>query len=173
MHKKILPFVALALTGFLTPTTHGEEDYQIVAVEETWSFTIGEPDPSKTSPQVSTMMGPFNSARTSHFVFTLNHTNSPSFSPGGMQIQLWNGESLQSYVSGPKTGVLSNTGETVRWTQRLSVNNGTATFEVKSGSSTTWGSFGGQGYLKATVGGVTDFSPLKVVSVAYFALVLA
>jgi hypothetical protein len=49
--------------------------------------------------------------------------------------------------------------ETIRWTQTMSLSNGDVTYEVTDGTSTTWGGFGGQGYLQATVEtGLDDLS---------------
>jgi len=47
--------------------------------------------------------------------------------------------------------VFAHAGEMVRWTQSLEIVDGALVMEITDGSSTTWGSFGGQGYLKATV----------------------
>jgi hypothetical protein len=97
------------------------------------------------------MMGPSNSTQSHYFVFTLNHQGLPNYVAGGMQLQVWNGEDLVSYKNGVKEGQLSQTDETVRWTQRLTVANGLVVMEIDDGSSQSWGEFGGQGYLKTSV----------------------
>jgi len=51
----------------------------------------------------------------------------------------------------PQGSVMSLSGETVRWTQVMELREGMLTFEVTDGTSSSWGSFGGQGYLKASV----------------------
>jgi hypothetical protein len=46
---------------------------------------------------------------------------------------------------------MSHADEVVRWTQAMQLDGNVLVFEVVDGSSTTWGSFGGEGYLRATV----------------------
>jgi hypothetical protein len=56
----------------------------------------------------------------------------------------------------PNGAVLSQPGETVRWTLSMQLADGLLTFEVINGTSATWGNFGGQGYLKASVASTLD-----------------
>ena len=119
-------------------------------VEETWQLSTGEPDPDSSAPQVTMVMSPHINTDHEYFVFTLNHHIYPHFVPGGMQIQHWVGEEACAVI-GPKEGCLNTNYETVTWTQRLSVENGTLSFEIKDGTSSTWGSFGGNGQFKKSV----------------------
>jgi len=48
----------------------------------------------------------------------------------------------------PNGAVMAQPGEIVGWTQSMELDDGVLVFEVTDGSSSTWGSFGGQGYLK-------------------------
>ena len=86
-----------------------------------------------------------------HSVFELNFQSYPEYTPGGLHLQLWEGETPLSANSSPKEEVLLNLGETIRWTHAMDLHGGVLTFEIISGTSTTWGSVGGQGYLKSNI----------------------
>ena len=148
--------------------------YEIVSVEEQWEFQIGVPDINSNGPQIAMAMSPDNRTTGKHFALTINHRSVPSYAPGGIQVQLWQGEEALSSRDGPKVSQLQNTDEVVTWSQRLSVSEGVLTFEVTDGTSTTWGSFGGQGYLKETtttdlpnLNGYRPYSSLKESGVTY------
>ena len=151
----------LALATMFLGLTATATASDIVEIEETWSFTVGQPDGTKSAPQVTTTMGPHNTTTGLHFTFSLNHINSPDFTPGGMQVQVWNDEQLLSYRTGSKLGVLSHANETVRWTQRMTAENNGVTFEIVDGVSATWGNFGGGGLLKATIPGVANLNQYR------------
>lgn len=123
----------------------------IVRVEEDWELVVGNPDPAIDAPQVTCAISPTSDVNGLHAAIELNYRSQPSFSPGGLQLQVWNGEQLITAKSYTNNATLSTAGETIRWTQTISLSGTNVTFEVLSGSSSTWGSFGGQGYLKAIV----------------------
>jgi len=119
---------------------------QIVQIEEHWELAIGEPDSPVSAPQVTMVMSPYADLDGQYFVFTINHRSVPNYEPGGLQVQLWNGDEpvdAESFSADP----LDQTNDVVRWVQRLKVENGTLSFEVVDGSSNSWGSFGGEGGL--------------------------
>ncbi len=89
------------------------------------------------------VMSPTADVNGTHFLFTLNHSTVPDYQPGGMQVQLWNGEELVNESMGNITEALQNSEETVCWTQRISLHDGTLSFRVLDGQSETWNSFGG------------------------------
>ena len=128
-----------------------EWDHTIVRVEEDWELVIATPDPESTGPQVICTTSPQSWVGGLYCALELNHQTVPDFAPGGLQFQLWNGEALLVDRRAPMQGVLAHPGEVIRWTQTMELNDGILTVEVIDGSSTTWGSFGGQGYLKASV----------------------
>lgn len=122
---------------------------QVDRIEEDWELIVGEPDSATNAPQVTCMMSPSNSAGEFYATFELNYQSSPEFVPGGMQLQTWNYECPISTHKFPNGAQMSAYNETVTWTQRMSLSVCSLTFEVLGGSSTTWGNFGGQGYLRA------------------------
>jgi hypothetical protein len=123
---------------------------EVVSVAEHWELQIGEPDTNRSSPQVSMTMSPTGNLEGIYFVFSLNHRSVPAYVPGGMQVQLWDGSSVLENLVGPTEALLSHNDETVAWVQKLSLHDGTVTFEVIDVTSQSWGNFGGDGQLQAS-----------------------
>ena len=129
----------------------GESGSTIVAVEEDWELVITTPDPDTSGPQAICTMSPQGNMSGLYCTLELNHQTVPDFAPGGLQFELWFGEALITERRAPTQAVLAHAGEVIRWTQRMQLADGMLTLEIVDGTSTTWGSFGGQGYLKAVV----------------------
>jgi hypothetical protein len=121
----------------------------IVSVEEDWELVIGNPDPNVDAPQVTCAFSPVGNLNGLHAAVELNHRSQPSFSPGGLQLQLWNGGNLVTSRTYTNTAQLATDNETVRWTQRLTRFGDYLLFEVVDGTSTTWGDFDSPNSLKA------------------------
>jgi hypothetical protein len=129
----------------------GDPPAQIVRVEEDWKMILDQPEPGIVAPQVTCVISPIGNVNSLYAAFTLNHQGMPEFSPGGMQMQVWNNETSITNRNYPNNAILSLNNETVTWTQTMELKDGMLTFEVINGSSDTWGAFGSQGYLKAIV----------------------
>jgi hypothetical protein len=123
----------------------------IVAIEEHWELEVGEPDASSSGPQVCMVTSPTGTLDGDYFVFTLNHHSHPDYVPGGMQVQQWCGEDIVDGKVGPSEGTLHHNNETIKWVQRTEVSDGQLTFEILSGESESWGSFGGTGHLRFVI----------------------
>lgn len=123
----------------------------VVAIEEYWELSIGEPDPESSSPQVTMVVSPNGDLDSDYFVFTLNHRIDPEYSAGGMQVQHWEGDRIVGQHTPPLAAALNRDNETVSWVQRLELHDDTLTFEVTSGQSESWGSFGTGGELRISV----------------------
>ncbi|MCA9197717.1 MAG: hypothetical protein KDA87_09275 [Planctomycetales bacterium] len=136
---------------------------RVVKVEETWSLEVGAPNPEANAPQITMAMSPTGGLLEDYFIFTVNMRPEPSFEPGGLQVQRWYGDEKIQEKDGPVTDEMATWGETVSWKQVMSVDNGQLTFEIRDGSSETWGSFGGQGYLKIQIAqgynSLNDYDP--------------
>lgn len=143
------PLLSLCLGLFVS--TALADSPSITTIEEDWEVVIGTPDTNSTSPQIRAVMSPSGDIDTTHVAFTLNHHTQPNFVSGGMQLQVWYGDEAQLSHASPSTELLRHENETIRWTQRMTISGSTVTFEIVDGSSTTWGAFGGQGYLKLSV----------------------
>ena len=87
---------------------------------------------------------------TSTRAFDLNHQSLPDYVAGGLQLQIWDYECDLDHRRFPNSGVLNQADEVVRWTQMMELDDGLLKFEVIGGSSSTWGGFGGQGYLRTS-----------------------
>ncbi len=124
----------------------------IVRVEEDWELVVKSPDANSTAPQVTCAFSPVGHVDSVHATFELNHQSLPHFQSGGLQLQVWDGDIPRNTHKFPKADAMSQPQEVVRWTQCMEVGGGSLLFEIRNGTSSTWGAFGGQGYLKATVG---------------------
>jgi hypothetical protein len=125
-------------------------DATIVRVEEEWELVVGSPHADSIAPQVVCAFSPVGHLQSRHATFELNHQTLPEPVSGGLQLQTWNGEIPLRSRKFPNNAVMAQPGETIRWTQVMQVSEGELKFEIINGSSTTWGAFGGQGYLKAS-----------------------
>ncbi len=130
----------------IAPTT-----LQVVRVEEDWRLDVGEPDPNVTAPQITTAISPRSDLSGVHAIFNVNYQALEQFAPGGMQLQVWNGDTPVSYYRLRPDDEFDNVSERVTWTQVMSLDNGGLTFRIENGQSTTWGTFGGTHLLTESV----------------------
>jgi hypothetical protein len=150
--------VVLGLLGVTVPAAA----QQVVRVEEDWELVLGEPDPVIVGPQVTTTMSPTGNLDGVYFTFEINHRSLPWWTPGGLTIHQWSGEARVQSFDRSDRSVMQTSGETVSWTQILSVDGTNLTFQVKNGSSTTWGPFGYSNMFKlrtAFSGDLSGYSP--------------
>jgi hypothetical protein len=120
-------------------------------VEEDWQLVIKATDTSLVGPQITTAMRPVSDNSAPFAAFDMNYREFPRFIPGGMQIQVWSGTNVLSTAM-QGTAQLNTPGETVTWTQSMSIGaGGTVSYLVQNGQSTTWGQFGSaQGQLSVS-----------------------
>ena len=145
-YVQVVPW-AVALSLVLGAIRSASADSpKIVQIEEHWELAVGEPDTQLSAPQATMVMSPSDNLNGQYFVFTINHRSVPGYEPGGMQVQLWNGNDAVDAESS-SVGTLDHSNDVIQWVQRLKVENGTLSFEVVDGSSDAWGSFGGDGSL--------------------------
>lgn len=124
----------------------GEE--VIVRVEEDWLLDIAVTDQNSTAPEIVTTFGPHNPYTGLHAVFEMNHTTYPSFQKGGMQMQAWWGPWFIGSKRHPNSSEMLTTVERVQYTACTRVANNVVTMEIKNGDSITYGTFGGDRYLR-------------------------
>ena len=124
---------------------------QVLRVEEDWELQVGDPDPNVTAPQVTTAISPANDLSGVYAIFNLNHQALDEFAPGGMQLQVWNGETPVSHYRLHPQEVLSDSDELVQWTQVMELTNNGLVFRIENGHSQTWGDFGGSSLLTERV----------------------
>lgn len=142
------PLVVLALVAWMSSAGYAIE---IVQIDEHWELYVGEPDEASSSPQVSMVTSPVGHLDGEYFVFTLNHRSHPHFSPGGLQVQLWDDDEVVDYRSEDIDAPLTISDETIHWVQRTRIVDGQLVFEVSSGESASWGEFGADHKLRLAV----------------------
>lgn len=113
----------------------------VVCVEEDWELVVDEPEQSVCAPQVTCTMAPTRDIEQGYVAFDLNHRSQPEFKAGGMQLHVWSPNNPLASASANKLGVLSHAGETVRWTQRMTLSAHVLTVSIVNGQSQTWGAF--------------------------------
>lgn len=133
---------ALLACWVLVPATAAA--IEIVAIEEYWELNVGEPDAQRSAPQITMVTSPVGSLDGVYFLFALNHQSHPEYAPGGMQVQLWNGGELVASHTNQEEEPLHHANEVVRWVQKTELKGGNLSFEINSGESDSWGSFGGE-----------------------------
>jgi hypothetical protein len=123
-------------------TADDPEVLHIMRVEQDWEVVLNQPDEGVDAPQFHTVISPFAELDSLYLQICWNYREQPQFMPGGLQLIAWNGE----YYAGTRNcreDKFSTTAETITWTQAMETTGSTLTLEIKNGSSTTWGSFGG------------------------------
>jgi hypothetical protein len=144
-------FLAVLLLLAWAGVAWAQSEPTIVRVEEDWELVIGTPDPDTDAPQVTCAISPTGNLEGWHAVLELNQQGLPVYAAGGLQLQVWEGDVAVSDRRFPNGAVLATPGEVIQWTQSMQLESGSLTLEIIGGTSTTWGAFGGQGYLKASV----------------------
>jgi len=145
-----VPAIIAALGILICTGWARAQSSDVVKVEEDWELVLTQPDAATVAPQVTCAMSPTNNLDDTYWTFEVNHLTAPSFSAGGLHMHQWRGEWRQSTLSRNDRAVLTTANETVAWTQSLRTNAGRLTFEVRNGTSQTWGEFGYGSYELST-----------------------
>ena len=132
------------------PNVYADPPLSVNRIEEDWELVVGTPDPNSSGPQITCSIAPVADDDSLYAAFELNHRSLPAFDRGGMQLQTWSSALNLDSNPFPHEHIMSTLGETVTWTMSMSLNGENVTFEVSNGNSTTWGNFGGQGYLRSS-----------------------
>jgi hypothetical protein len=144
MHQRIKSLAAfLVASGLVCSAGLGQTPPQPPdTVEEDWQVVIGSPNSLEVGPQITTCMSPVSDDSTAFVAFDLNYIDYPAFQAGGLQVKVCSGDNVLS-SSSQGNALCDTAGETISWTQRMAVaSDGTVTYSVKNGQSTTWGQFG-------------------------------
>lgn len=144
----------LAGAGLLLCTMAGaqaQSEVLIIKVEEDWELDVALPDPEANVPQVVCVFGPEDPASGLHAVFEINHLTSPSFSPGGMQLQAWRGEQQLWHVTHPNNREFDAAVDRIKFTTVTELISGRLYLDIDNGQSVNWGDFGRHGYLRGSL----------------------
>ncbi len=165
-HRSFVLLIGLLafLTAISSASVASAADADVVRVKEDWRIEIGTPNAAEHAPQILTVMSPAGHIEGPHAIFELNHSTFPAFSPGGTQLQKWFGETNFGYRNFPNYDRLATNDEVIEFTSTMEVTDGDLVFEIRDGTSKTWSSFGGQGYLKTRfnylpVSNLNDYRP--------------
>jgi hypothetical protein len=139
--QRLTLIALLAILSFPCILGASAIDPTIDRIEEDWQLVISTPDPNLTCPQITTQLKLDSDPLSSVMVFNLNYRDAPSFSAGGLQVKVQAGDQTRA-TSSQGSAQLQTNGETITWTQRLSLSEGVLFYKVASGSSVTWGNFG-------------------------------
>lgn len=140
--KAVRALGALAVViaaGSLAADTNDSDVYR---VEEDWQLVVGDPDVLNNGPQVTCTISPAD-MKTAFCAFDINYHTQPDYQPGGLQIHTWDPVDPVAFANSSRTGVMSNSAETVTWTQAMTWSDSSITFQIVNGTSQTWGTFGG------------------------------
>lgn len=137
--------------GVVVPFANQADAAKVIAIEEFWELSVGGPESPRCAPQVSMVISPEDHLEGDWFLFTLNHHTFPNFVAGGHQLQRWSKGDVLATAESHRVDVLATEGETVRWTQRMTLQDGVLSLQVKDGTSQTWGTFGQGSSLKLSV----------------------
>jgi hypothetical protein len=159
---RIARWLLVAATYFVASPA-AADDLPIVRVEEDWRVEVGTPAPEDHAPQIVTVLSPVGNLEREHSVFEMNHTTYPDYAPGGMQLQCWRRDWLSGYGSTPHQQRLYHANEVVLFTSSMQIDDEVLEFRIKNGTSLTWSTFGGNGYLKTryntTLENLDSYSP--------------
>ncbi|MFO0840112.1 MAG: hypothetical protein U1D55_16515 [Phycisphaerae bacterium] len=137
-------FAGVAVGSLLSASALAEDgkDHRIVRVEEDWGLVLNDPESELYSPQFHTIMSPTEGLDSLYGQVLWNYSESPDFSPGGLQLSFWNDNDLlldRTASAAP----LSQRAEVIIWTQVMELSGSTVTFSIQDGNSESWGQFGG------------------------------
>ncbi len=144
-------WLPLALAILVTSATAvSAQQPTVVRVEENWELVVSDPNSYSDAPQVTCAISPVDNVDAVFANFEINHHTLPSFVAGGLQLQVWYGETPLIVRSHPSSASLSQDGETIVWTQAMEVHDGMLTFQITDGNSQAWGAFGADTNLSVT-----------------------
>ena len=142
-HTLLFRIIGLAFCLVGTASLYGEDDAAtIIRVEEDWELVVIDPDPDSSGPQINCLISPIGNANGTYATLELNHHSLNSDEEGGMQLQVWDGESRVGPAKVVTAATLSTLWETISWTQSMRVSGTGLVFEVINGNSETWTKFG-------------------------------
>jgi hypothetical protein len=138
-------------------------------IEEDWQVVVANPDPVSVGPQITTCISPNSDPEAAFVTFYLNYQDYPSWNPGGLQVKAYGAAPDPASAhplldtSSTGSGLCETVGETITWTQRMSLSGGNLNYNVVNGQSSTWGKFGqGQGTLGVSMAStVADLGAYK------------
>jgi hypothetical protein len=136
-------FAAAALVAFAfglaSGVSYSQSINQADQIEEDWVLVVDD-TASPDGPQVNTVMGPTADLSQPVFILDINYRHSPLYLAGGLQALVYGGYGLVSSKV-LATDSLALAGQTVSWTQRMTLSGGTIQYFIPSVSLASWSTF--------------------------------
>jgi hypothetical protein len=155
--------MAAVLLLCLAPTAGAFDPQPVTKIEEDWEIQIAEPSPDEVLPQLYVVTTPTGNLEGQYSVFEINNLLLPEFYGGGLQFQTWWGDQPTGEAHHDDYKAFATTGETVTFTVSMRVFEGSLSFRVKNGQSSTWGTFGDNASLRilrpTNVSDLSAYSP--------------
>ncbi len=140
--------LAFAAVPMMRGVCRADSSTTATRIEEDWTLVIGTPNSVNHAPGVKMIMSTQGDLLGYSADYSINYHkegNPAAFAAGGYGIELCSPtQTAPVTTAGPGSDLLNTQGETLTWTQRLDLSNGTLTFSLWNGSSTTWGTTSGQ-----------------------------
>ena len=140
--------LALAAIPLMRGTSRGGFQPGAEMIEEDWTLIIANPDKTNHAPGIKMIMSTQGDLLGYSADYGINYHkegNPAAFAPGGYGIELCSPNSCQpTIVSSSEDDTLNTPGETLTWTQRLKLSNGTLTFSLRNTNSQTWDTVSGE-----------------------------
>jgi hypothetical protein len=111
----------------------------VVRIEEDWELHVVQPDQNIDVPQITTGMLPFGDGSDVLFQCDINHGVTPAFSSGGWQLRITDEATHYSSTRLLPGVKLSNSAETITWTQVVQKASNGFYFGITHACSTSFG----------------------------------
>ena len=134
----VLLIFGLFMSLSITPCMAGQGT-DITKVDEYWELDLNTPNSYKGAPQLTFLISPTGTTDSLYGILVVNQRVGEV---GGLQLQLWNGDTRIATSTFSDVETLATTGEKVQWITEMTVNNGTLTIAIKNLSTDTWGNYG-------------------------------
>lgn len=148
-------FAAIICVG--TTAVPANQTKPIIRIEEDWTLEISEPATNETSPQITNTMCPTQNLNGFYGVFEINHGTQPDYNDGGLELQMWEGDRRVIYRRNENSSRLNYRNELVKFTLAMQILDRNPDnyfrrlrYEIRNGSSLTWGAFGTDGSFRCT-----------------------
>jgi hypothetical protein len=154
--------LAFAAVPMIRGVCRADTSSAATRIEEDWTLVIGMPNTVNHAPGVKMIMSTQGDLLGYSADYSINYhkEGDPAvFTAGGYGIELCSpNQTVPVITAGTSKDLLNTQGETLTWTQRLDLSNGTLTFSLWNGTSTTWGTNPGQILTVSAPCTLTDLS---------------
>lgn len=139
--KRLFWLASCALLAVTNGQAPADGTQRIDRVEEDWELVISEPSPEDESPQILNVFSPNGTQDTDFFIFEINHCTQPDYFAGGLQLQHWLGDQVQTWSTFDDGSKMTTPQETITYTLRMWLYDDVLSVTVRNGVSDTWGEF--------------------------------